>query len=70
MHNRRGAAILLGEGMGRLQDYRPEYQQVDLTALLTEGQAWLQWIQTHPEDTSSTTFTLDQPFPWPQIQYR
>ncbi len=60
--NRRGAAILLGEGMGRLQSYRPEYQNVDLTALLAEGQAWLQWVQTHPEASS------DQPLPWPQIQ--
>jgi len=60
--NRRGAAILLGEGMGRLQSYKPEYQEVNIAALLTEGQTWLHWIQTH-QDLSSTP-----PFSWPQIQ--
>lgn len=59
--NQRGAAILLGEGMGRLEAYRPDYRNVDLDPLLALGADWLQWIQTHADSS-------DQPFPWPQIQ--
>ncbi|MFZ9737423.1 MAG: DUF309 domain-containing protein [Prochlorotrichaceae cyanobacterium] len=62
--NQRGAAILLGEGMGRLEPYRPDYSNVNLEPLLTAGQRWLQWIQTEAEHS-----TERQPFPWPQIQY-
>ncbi|WP_199306480.1 DUF309 domain-containing protein [Pseudanabaena sp. FACHB-2040] len=45
-HNWRGAAILLGESLQRLQQYEPEYQGVDVTELVDSGFAWLEALQT------------------------
>ena len=45
--NWRGAAILLGEGRGRLESYRPAYENIDLNALLTSTQDWLELAQRH-----------------------
>jgi len=36
-HNWRGAVILLGEGMGRLQAYEPSYHGIDLERLLADS---------------------------------
>lgn len=45
-HNWRGAAILLGEGLRRLQPYEPVYRGVDVVALVDCGFAWLGALQT------------------------
>jgi len=37
--NRRGAIILLGEGMNRLRRYQPEFADIDLEQLLVQSQA-------------------------------
>ena len=70
-HNWRGAAILLGEGLGRLESYRPNYQDVALEDLLTISRAWLSWIQSHLTESlpiiSPLTIALDSPFAWPNI---
>jgi predicted metal-dependent hydrolase len=44
-HNWRGAAILLGEGIRRLEPFEPNYRQVDVTALLDCADDWLAAIQ-------------------------
>ncbi|MBE9128063.1 MULTISPECIES: DUF309 domain-containing protein [unclassified Coleofasciculus] len=48
--NWRGAVVLLGEGIGRLRDYQPAYEGVDVTALMTESLQLLKALQqTQPE---------------------
>ena len=44
-HNLRGAIILLGEGIRRLNDYQPNYQGIDVTSLLEESIELLQTLQ-------------------------
>ncbi len=36
-HNWRGAVILLGQGMSRLQKYQPSYASIDVTHLVTQS---------------------------------
>jgi hypothetical protein len=43
--NWRGTAILLGEGLSRLDYYCPEYLQVDVAALVAASQANLDTLQ-------------------------
>ena len=43
--NLRGAIILLGEGIRRLSDYQPDYQNIDVTMLLEESISLLQTLQ-------------------------
>jgi len=43
--NLRGAVILLGEGIRRLSDYQPDYQDIDVTQLLIESDLLLQKLQ-------------------------
>lgn len=43
--NWRGAVILLGEGIGRLVDYQPFYEGIDVEALLTESVELLKALQ-------------------------
>lgn len=43
--NWRGAAILLGEGMRKLRDYQPMYEQVDVSALIAESEQLLDILQ-------------------------
>lgn len=57
--NQRGAMILLGEGMGRLQSYRPDYGGVALDPLLAEAKTWLTHLQTQAPDPLP---------PWPQVR--
>ncbi len=45
-HNWRGAAILLGEGMGRLRQYQPIYAQIDVSELIQASHNLLQLLQT------------------------
>ncbi len=43
--NWRGAAILLGEGIRRLEPFEPSYANVDVTTLLDCADDWLATIQ-------------------------
>lgn len=43
--NWRGAVILLGEGLGRLRDYQPEYEGIDVTSLMMQSAELLQALQ-------------------------
>ncbi len=43
--NWRGAVILLGEGIGRLRDYQPVYEEIDVTELLTQSFELLKALQ-------------------------
>ncbi|MEO0826763.1 MAG: DUF309 domain-containing protein [Cyanobacteria bacterium J06639_16] len=44
-HNWQGAAILLGEGIGRLYPFEPTYQAVDVENLIDQGESWLRMLQ-------------------------
>ena len=48
--NWRGAVILLGEGIHRLSDYQPDYQEIDVTQLLIDSDLLLQTIQKLPPE--------------------
>lgn len=43
--NERGAMILLGEGINRLQGYRPVYETIDVTTLVYSSSVLLSCIQ-------------------------
>lgn len=43
--NWRGAVILLGEGIGRLRDYQPVYEEIDVTSLVVQSAQLLQALQ-------------------------
>ena len=43
--NLRGAMILLGEGIRRLNDYQPDYQNIDVTELLVDSGLLLETLQ-------------------------
>jgi predicted metal-dependent hydrolase len=43
--NWRGAVILLGEGIGRLGDYQPVYEGIDVEALILESRDLLRALQ-------------------------
>jgi uncharacterized protein len=43
--NWRGAVILLGEGIGRLRDYQPVYESIDVTGLITHSIDLLKMLQ-------------------------
>jgi predicted metal-dependent hydrolase len=49
-YNWRGAVILLGEGIGRLQSYRPDYGTVDLDQLIDQSQTLLKALQTSGDE--------------------
>ncbi len=61
--NAKGSMILVGEGIKRLKDYRPEFETVDVSTLVQTSAEFLatlqsldqaailaaaEWIQTHP----------------------
>jgi uncharacterized protein len=48
--NWHGAAILLGEGASRLPAYLPDYQSIDVEALLTDSLFILQKVQTNGKE--------------------
>jgi predicted metal-dependent hydrolase len=48
--NWHGAAILLGEGTSRLPAYLPDYQSIDVEALLTDSLFILQKVQTNGKE--------------------
>lgn len=74
-HNWRGAVILLGEGMSRLQGYRPDYADIDLERLLAQTRQLLQGLQQTGADRvavvtqylnqsdTATAASLGQEFP-------
>lgn len=43
--NWRGAVILLGEGIGRLSDYQPDYEGIDVTDLIIQSVQLLKALQ-------------------------
>lgn len=43
--NWRGAVVLLGEGIRRLRDYEPVYEEIDVTGLLVQSIQLLQALQ-------------------------
>ena len=43
--NWRGAVILLGEGIGRLRDYQPVYEEIDVTELIAQSAELLKALQ-------------------------
>ena len=45
-HNWKGAAILLGEGMGRLRYYQPLYGGIDVSRLIKDSHQLLLAVQT------------------------
>lgn len=49
-HNWRGAAILLGQGSGRLRDYRPDYGGLDITSFYDQIQTVLTELQRRGPD--------------------
>ena len=44
-HNWHGTAILLGEGIRRLEPFEPSYRAIDVTDLLDCASAWLELTQ-------------------------
>ncbi|QDZ40043.1 DUF309 domain-containing protein [Euhalothece natronophila Z-M001] len=48
--NWRGAVTLLGEGIGRLEEYEPTYFQIDVTQLLDQSSALLESLQDIGEE--------------------
>ena len=51
--NHAGAMILLGEGIHRLKHYRPDYQNIDVEALLQDSNRLLRTLQALEPDTLS-----------------
>jgi len=43
--NWRGAVILLGEGIGRLENYEPVYSDIDVTQLIDQSSALRESLQ-------------------------
>jgi len=72
--NLRGAIILLGEGIRRLSDYQPDYQDVDVTQLLIESDLLLQKLQQLPQknlaDFVQQLFTLEEATETDKINYQ
>lgn len=67
--NGRGAMILLGEGIKRLKDYLPIYQQIDVTQLLEDSSELLSLVQqTAPDELNILVQKFkDHVFTWPRI---
>jgi len=60
--NWRGAAILLGEGCGRLEAYLPQWEAIDVEQLLDDSAELLAAVQAAgPEGVSALVRQLDRP---------
>ncbi|WP_013324946.1 DUF309 domain-containing protein [Gloeothece verrucosa] len=58
--NWRGAVILLGEGLRKLNHYQPTYQGIDVESLVLDSQELLQTLQqTGPEQLSQVLEKLN-----------
>lgn len=44
-HNWRGAVILLGEGIKRLREYQPDYEEIDVSELVSKSARLLKALQ-------------------------
>lgn len=68
-HNGRGAMILLGEGIKRIKDYLPVYEEIDVTQLLEESIELLSLVQqTEPDELAELVQKFDDKiFSWPRI---
>lgn len=65
--NWRGGAILLGEGVSRLQRFEPAYQGIVVDELVDQAVEWLTLVQTAgPEGV--TDLMAEPPLPLPQIR--
>jgi hypothetical protein len=64
-HNWRGAAILLGEGSRRLEQYEPSYHQLNLTTFLDDTADWLEAVQQLGPDhvEAIASYLTDSPSP-------
>lgn len=52
--NWRGAVILLGEGMGRLEEYEPIYSEINVTELIEQSRNLLDSLQEIGQDNLDT----------------
>ncbi len=60
-HNWRGAVILLGEGIRRLSDYQPDYQDIDVSRLVDKSQQLLYYLQQiDPEQVGEVAQKLEK----------
>jgi uncharacterized protein len=67
-HNLKGAAILLGEGIGRLRYYQPVYAGIDVTQLIHDSHQLLLHVQQiASSDDSSQLETEAVRFEYPLI---
>jgi uncharacterized protein len=66
--NWRGGAILLGEGISRLQRFEPTYEGIRVDALLDQAIDWLELIQSAGPEGLEAIMT-DLPHEMPQIQW-
>ncbi|MBE9167334.1 DUF309 domain-containing protein [Pleurocapsales cyanobacterium LEGE 06147] len=63
-YNWRGAVILLGEGIKRLSDYQPVYEDIDVTNLLEESNRLLKGLQQiEPEQIAQFVQKLQPSIP-------
>jgi uncharacterized protein len=59
--NQRGACILLGEGINKLQCYQPDYMGVDVERLIAESAELLMSLQALTLDEDSNSQDLPRP---------
>lgn len=59
--NRRGAVMLMGEGIRRLDYYQPEYSGINVEKLMMQTSAILQQLQQADTETSSDFHDLELP---------
>lgn len=52
--NWRGAVILLGEGIGRLEEYEPIYSEINITELIEQSRNLLDFLQEIGQDNIDT----------------
>ncbi|MFB6275662.1 MAG: DUF309 domain-containing protein [Halothece sp.] len=52
--NWRGAVILLGEGIGRLEEYEPIYSEINITELIEQSRHLLDSLQEIGQDNIDT----------------
>jgi uncharacterized protein len=65
-HNLKGAAILLGEGMGRLRYYQPVYAGIDVGQLIHDSHQLLQHVQQLANSDGSSPIDLTA-FEYPSL---
>lgn len=60
-HNWRGAVILLGEGIKRLSNYQPIYEEIEVTYLIEQSSQLLEQLQQiEPKQIKEFTEQLNQ----------